>query len=344
MTTREKSRATDPSATGGRRAAERRAEQTFFDRVDYAKRLQEQTVACRIRHEKLGVRRALERDQVREAAEVFEAEPRAISASKRIIDTTHPAYRKCVEVRRTATQYWQDQTVPYPEPSVRLLRKSQVDPFVHRMNELKGELAKAAEGLQEAWEQLREQARQELGELFCEDDYPEDVSCEFALEWDFPAIQPPEYLKRVHPELYAAEQARIQARFAEAVALTEQQFVQRFHEVVEHLVDRLTGGMDGKPKTFRASTVENLNEFFAEFRRLDIGSSQQLSQLVDRAERALGGATAEELRDNAAVSANLAARLGEISKSLDSMMVDRPKRAIRLDDDAPAGGASKEAA
>lgn len=335
--TRKRAPNTDPSATVTRRRPTGPAtDALMFERQTYVQRLMEETIACRVMHEKLGTRRALAQHQVTEAAEVFDAEPGRLSASKRIIDTTHPAYRACTQVRRDATQYWKDCTIPYPEPGVRLLRRSRIDEFTARMTEFRTALDAAAVGLQAAWTELRAQAREALGELFAEDDYPENVAAEFAIEWDFPSTDPPEYLRRLQPALYEAEKQRIQSRFAEAVTMTEQAFVGQFQQLVTHLVERLTGGLDGKPKTFRESTVENLREFFADFRKLDIGSSAELRTLVDQADRALGGATAEELRDNAAVSAALGAQLGQIATSLDSMMIERPKRSIRLGDDGDA--------
>lgn len=324
---------TDPSAT---RRPSSRTEETIFERAEIAAKLREETIACRLMHEKLGIRRALSKEQVSEAATVFDAMPRRLSASKRIIDASHSAYRACVAVRREATEWWQDNSIPFPEPGVRLIRKSQVEPFASKMTEYKAKLATAAAGLQAAWSELREQAREELGELFDEADYPEDVTSEFALGWDFPNfIQPPEYLKRLHPALYAAEQERIKARFTEAIVLTEQAFIAKFGELVQHLVERLSGDLDGKPKTFKETTVTNLSDFFADFRRLDIGSSGDLQALVTKAERALGGASAAELRDDAVMRARLGEQMGAIAEQLDSMMIDRPKRRIRIEPPTP---------
>ena len=53
----------------------------------------------------------------------------------------------------------------------------------------------------------------------------------------------------------------------EAVQLAEQAFASELTDLVEHLTERLTGQIDGKPKIFRDSTIENLIAFFRRFAR-----------------------------------------------------------------------------
>ena len=63
------------------------------------------------------------------------------------------------------------------------------------------------------------------------------------------------------------------ARFEEAVQLAEQAFTEELSRLVSHLTERLAGSDDGKPKVFRDSAVENLQEFFSRFRHLNVRSS-----------------------------------------------------------------------
>ena len=39
----------------------------------------------------------------------------------------------------------------------------------------------------------------------------------FAIDFDFPSIQPPDYLQQLNPQLYEEECRRVQSRFDEAV-------------------------------------------------------------------------------------------------------------------------------
>lgn len=303
------------------------------EKRDYAQQLRQQTIACRLRHEKLGVRKALTRAQLKRAAEEFSADSSALTAAKKILDTSDPTYRAVRRVRSQAGAYWKAVSTPFPEPGVRLIRKDAVEAFDARMRELRAELGEAAKALQANYDELKERARAQLGDLFNEDDYPVRVDSEFELSWDFPSIEPPAYLKDLHPHLYEQECERIRGRFEEAVRLTEQAFTQKFHELVAHLAERLKGDVDGKPKTFRDSAIENLGAFFEQFRTLDTGSNAALQALVDQAQQVVQGMTPAELRDNADARAKVAAGLSEIQQAVDALMVDRPERAISLEED-----------
>src|SRR5205814_1427216 len=131
-------------------------------------------------------------------------------------------------------------------------------------------------------DEIKADAHRRLGRLYSPDDYPPEVRGLFAVEWDFPSVEPPSYLMRLHPDLYAAEQARIAQRFEEAVQLAEQAFLAEFSKVVSHLTERLSGDATGDKKVFRDTAITNLTEFFDRFRKLNVQSNEQLDRLVDQ--------------------------------------------------------------
>ena len=66
---------------------------TTQEKREFAGKLREQTVACRVRRAKFGVRRALSTDQIADVAEEFHADSGVLRATKRILDTKDPAWR-----------------------------------------------------------------------------------------------------------------------------------------------------------------------------------------------------------------------------------------------------------
>lgn len=302
-------------------------------RIEFGQELRSKTIASRLMVEKLGTRKALTREQVATAASEFHADIRAISARKRLVDTRHPAYKEVTAILSRAKAYWKSLTVPYPEPGVRLLKRDKVEQFSKQMDLYRTALAEKAGDLQQRYDEIRAVAREQLGDLFNAGDYPQRIDQEFGIFWDFPNIEPPAYLKQVHPELYEAERQRINARFEEAVRLTEQAFVGEFTKMIGLLAERLSGDVDGKPKVFRDSAVANLREFFGQFRELNLGSNAELDALVQQAQQAIDGVQPQDLRDNESLRGRVGAQLSEISQQLSSMMVDRPVRAIDLNDD-----------
>ena len=232
-----------------------------------AERLRRTMAAVRVSIRWFGIRRSLTAEQKAEAAEPFGAEARFLSAGKKLLDNTAPAYKAVTTVRGKVISFWKSMSLPYPEPGIRLIRQDRIDGFTAQMREFQDELAEAVSNLDRHYSELRNAARQRLGSLYNPGDYPESLSEMFGIEFDFPSVEAPQYLQQLNPQLYEEECRRVQQRFDEAVRLAEAAFAAELAKLVSHLTERLSGTEDGKPKTFRNSCVENLNEFFQRFRR-----------------------------------------------------------------------------
>lgn len=148
------------------------------------------------------------------------------------------------------------------------------------------------------------------------------------MAWDFPSVEPPNYLQQLNPQLYEEECRRVEGRFDEAVRLAEEAFTAELAKLISHLTERLSGQEDNKPKVFRNSVIENLTEFFGRFRELNVRSSEQLDQLVAQAQRIIRGVEPQDLRDNAGLRQHVATEMSRVQSVLDGLLVDRPRRAI----------------
>jgi len=293
-----------------------------------AERLQAETTAVRLRIRWPGVRKTLSQDQTRLAAGTFDADIKSVSASKKLLDTSHPAFRAATAVKTQAIDFWKRSTLPYIEPGVRLLRRQEIGAFDMQLTSVQAELADAVEQLEQHYGELVEQARQRLGNLFDAGDYAANLRELFAIEWDYPSSDPPAYLLQVSPQLYYSECARVQTRFDEAVKLAEQTFAEELSQLVSHLAERLQGD-DGQPKVFRDSAVTNLLEFFDRFQRLNIRSDEQLDRLVAEARQVIGGKAPQQLREQPSLRQNVTQELTRVEAALEGWLVDRPRRNLQ---------------
>jgi hypothetical protein len=283
----------------------------------------------RLRFTWFGVERSLTPEQKAQAAEPFQASAKALRAAKRLLDTNHPAFRAVTAIRGKVENVFKGMTNPYPEPGIRLVRREKVEELEGNLRDLRAELDDAVARLDEKYHELRDAARDELGGLFCASEYPETLVGLFRYEHDFPNLtEPPRFLLD-NPELYERESQRIRQRFQEAVRMAEETFLTEFTGMVDHLCERITGaGPDGLPKVFRDSAVTNLVDFFERFRALNIHSNAELDALVERAQNAVRGVDAQQLRDSNTLRRRVAQQLGQVGSALDALLIDRPRRRI----------------
>jgi hypothetical protein len=245
---------------------------------------------------------------------------------KKLIDTNHPAWKKMVTIRGQIQQIWRTHSLPFPEHGIRLIRRSTLSAFTDSMSEARVELHEAERRLDEHYDELRSTARLRLGSLYNPQDYPASMIGLFNVSWDFPNVEPPDYLRMVSPGLYRQEAERIRSRFDEAVTLAEDAIFSELAKLVEHLNERMSGSDDGKPKIFRDSVVTNLLEFFERFRQLDIGSSEELDRMVANVQQIVRGVTPNALRNSESLRHRVSNELTKVQASLDGLMVDRPRR------------------
>ena len=292
-------------------------------------RLQATMTAARVSFTWLGVRKALNTHQKDQAAKSFGAEGNFLTAGKKLLDTSHPAFKAVTAIRSSAISYWKGCTLPFPEPGIRLIRQATVDEFHAKMTSFRRQLADAVEQLSSQYGELRIVARERLGNLFDAGDYPATLEGQFAIDHDFPNVDPPSYLRQLSPELYQQECQRMQSRFNEAVQLAEQAFIDELARLVEHLSERLSGTSDGKPKVFRDTAVTNLTEFFERFRQLNVRSNADLDDLVGNAQRIVQGIEPQRLRDSVSLRQHVSSQMAVVQAGLDQLLVDRPRRNIQ---------------
>lgn len=293
-----------------------------------SQRLRQSFATVRVSFTWFGVRKSLSADQKAQAAESFGAEGNFLTAAKKLLDTSHDAFQQVTAIRTKILSYWKGLSLPYPESGIRLVKQEDIEQFDRNMTRYKAELAEAVQNLDQHYHALRSAAQQRLGRLYNPADYPPTLRGMFAVDWDYPATDPPEYLLRLNPHLYQQERDRIAARFNEAVKLAEEAFVAEFSKLVSHLTERLTNGVDGERKIFRDSAVTNLTEFFDRFRNLNVRSNADLDRLVETAQRAVQGVEPNAMRTSENLRQHVSTQLASVQSVLDGMLVDQPRRRI----------------
>src|SRR5437588_11020908 len=118
-----------------------------LDTATPAQRLRRTAAAVRVHFTWWGVHKTLTAQQKEEVGATYAAEARFLTAGKRIVDVRHEAFRRLTSLRTRVGNYWRGLTLPYTEPGVRLIRQSDIEAFVHRMEGFREELVQAESDL-----------------------------------------------------------------------------------------------------------------------------------------------------------------------------------------------------
>jgi hypothetical protein len=298
--------------------------------VNYAAELAARSVGCRLSFRWIGNSKAVENADNSAAAELFRANPQAIRLSKKLFDPNRREFKAVQAIKGKIRRFWVENTLPYTDRGVRLLKRNEASRFAAAIDDLAAELAAAVAELESVFFELLAESRDRLGSLFCRADYPATLIGEFAAAVEFPELSPPDYLSELAPDVYRRESERIAARFDQAVELAETAFSEELAALVDRLVDRLEPDQDGNFKTFRDSTIENFSEFIGRFRRLSIGSSEQLDRLVEQAAGLVANVRPADIRQPGEIRDRLAAGMRSIGDQLAAGVVNRPARVIRF--------------
>ena len=134
-------------------------DQPEFGQASAAEQLRTSMAAVRVSLKWFGTRKSLTTEQKAEAAEPFNAEAKFISAGKKLLDTTHPAFKAVTAVRGKVHAYWKSMSLPYPESGIRLIRQDRIEEFATKIQEFQEELAEAVQALDRRYSELKATAR-----------------------------------------------------------------------------------------------------------------------------------------------------------------------------------------
>jgi hypothetical protein len=296
--------------------------------MSFAEQLREQTIAVKLSKKRWGFTKTFTKEQKRRAAQCFGASEEVLSASKKLVDSRHPKVAAVTAVLNATTKDWERMTMPFAEKGIRLIRPADVDPFQRIVTRRQAELDGAMTLLDSYWPEIRRIAEVALVDLWNPQDYPESLAGEFSFRIDYPVVEPDTRLLEISPQLFEQQKQRIAAQYDEALQLGIEAFVDEFSKCVEQLTKKL----NNRDLKFYDTDVTHLTDFFGNFRRMNIGGNEQLEEAIQRAQDAVGHKTPNQFRNNSWLRDSVSQQLGDVQTAIEGLMVNRPKRAISLDD------------
>lgn len=230
-----------------------------------------------------------------------------------------------------ARNYLRKISLPFPIKGCVLVPKKLIPEIQEHLKEIEWHYNSAVEDFLYWYPQTVKDAKESLGELFDECDYPtqEAVKNKFRFQWRYITIGP-SVSRVLPPSIYKEEVKKFrelmeQAR-SEAITALREEFV----ELVTNIADKLQNHDDGRPRRLRDAAVENLKQFLDNFSSRNIFEDAQLSELVEQCRGIISNTNANAIRGNTHVREEVHLQMEKILAGIDASLEDLPRRRLRF--------------
>lgn len=218
---------------------------------------------------------------------------------------------------------------------IHLLPEELITDVDERLVAMESERQKLIESFLGSYPERKAEAKKRLKDLFDLAEYPEvnKLRQAFYFEVRYLSLDTPTKLKDIKASIFRREAEKANRFWAEAAEEVQAALRGAMAKMVDHLVDKLRDTPDGKKKAIHKSSVKKLEEFLTLFKARNITDDKQLATLVEKAQAIVGGTSLDLLKKDASIKEKVLSSFEGIKKSLDKMIVDRPKRAISFEEE-----------
>ena len=230
-----------------------------------------------------------------------------------------------------ARNYLRKISLPFPIKGCVLVPKKLIPEIQEHLKEIEWHYNSAVEDFLYWYPQTVKDAKESLGELFDECDYPtqEAVKNKFRFQWRYITIGP-SVSRVLPPSIYKEEVKKFrelmeQAR-SEAITALREEFV----DLVSNIADKLQNHDDGRPRRLRDAAVENLKQFLDNFSSRNIFEDAQLAELVEQCRGIITNTNANAIRGNTQVREEVHLQMEKILAGIDASLEDLPRRRLRF--------------
>jgi hypothetical protein len=203
------------------------------------------------------------------------------------------------------------------------------------LEDAKGKRAALIEAFLNVYKERKAQAEVRLKTLFNPADYPTigQVRAAFTFDWSWVSFSTPGKLKEISADFFKQEQEKAASKWQQATDEITLLLRQQLKDLVDHMLDRLEPGNDGKPRKFHGTTVTKIKTFLDSFSIRNVTDDAQLAMIVKSAAQLLEGVNVDDIRENEAVRSNTQKGFQLVKDCLDTLVVEAGSRKIVLDEE-----------
>lgn len=262
-----------------------------------------------------------------------------VNAQKKLIGDC-PEYEAILAGDRAIRNYLYSLSLPSPFGyGVMVLPLDLLEDVYSKLTEYQVERAENVSLFMTVYAEAVQAAKYALGPAFDAGNYPseDEVRALFQFSWSFVTLATPEALP---DSLFRAEKEKARKAWADTMGEMRNVLRVAMADLIDSMVDNLSGGKDGQPKKFHKTLVPNLNAFLDTFDARNLTNDADLEKLVGQARQMVEGVTVESLKADVNVRERVTAAFTEMKTAMAGMTVDRPKRGrmtLSSDDDLSVG-------
>lgn len=230
-----------------------------------------------------------------------------------------------------ARNYLRKISLPFPIKGCVLVPKKLIPEIQEHLKEIEWHYNSAVEDFLYWYPQTVKDAKESLGELFDECDYPtqEAVKNKFRFQWRYITIGP-SVSRVLPPSIYKEEVKKFQELMEQARSEAITALREEFVDLVTNIADKLQNHDDGRPRRLRDAAVENLKQFLANFSSRNIFEDAQLAELVEQCRGIITNTNANAIRGNTQVREEVHLQMEKILAGIDASLEDLPRRRLRF--------------
>ena len=230
-----------------------------------------------------------------------------------------------------ARNYLRKISLPFPIKGCVLVPKKLIPEIQEHLKEIEWHYNSAVEDFLYWYPQTVKDAKESLGELFDECDYPtqEAVKNKFRFQWRYITIGP-SVSRVLPPSIYKEEVKKFQELMEQARSEAITALREEFVDLVTNIADKLQNHDDGKPRRLRDAAVENLKQFLDNFSSRNIFDDAQLAELVEQCRGIITNTNANAIRGNTQVRQELHQQMEKLLTGIDASLEDLPRRRLRF--------------
>lgn len=227
-----------------------------------------------------------------------------------------PAARELELVGTIASQarkYYYEQTLPWMSDGTRIISGQNYLKFQSEMRKIKGQFENAVKEFETAYPRLQNEAKSKLGNLYDSEEYPDNISERFGIEYSFLPLPD---AKDFRVAVGDAEKRAFERKIKDIETVAMRDASQRLLDVVKSATEKLKD-----PKAiFRDSLLENISEIASLIPSLNISGDSKLDQLSEEAKKVIKSIDSKTVRTDSKERDKASKALKDIESRMGAFM------------------------